>query len=128
MQNIVVIATVCCALTLHFCISAPAATDDAGDQYRSGNEGYVSYGEGADSEIVDTAPNDSSATTQISTHHILSRSTGQFVAITRSGQVSANKAIGKRSTPRSISCVVMQARLTELQQSSRKYALYGVVA
>ena len=101
MQNIIVIATVWCALALHFCISAPATTgwDDATTtitdhrQYRS-YEDYV-YGEGEEGGIVENAPNDSSST--ISSHLILSAATGQFVAITKSGRVSGNNPIGKRA-------------------------------
>jgi hypothetical protein len=99
MQNIIVIATVWCALALHFCISAPATTgwDDATTtitdhrQYRS-YEDYV-YGEGEEGGIVENAPNDSSST--ISSHLILSAATGQFVAITKSGRVSGNNPIDR---------------------------------
>ena len=101
MQQIVVTAAVCCALALQFCISAPAEKPaenygvTAQDYRTSLGEGGYFYGE-SDAR-VDAAPKDSTPTGQISSHHILSRATGQFVAITRSGQVSANKEIGKSS-------------------------------
>ena len=101
MQNILAVAACAALLTLPFCIGAPSQPaggasrrhrDVAGDQAGAMGE---------------SAPNDSVSTSTIVISQMLSLSTGQFVAMTRSGRISANNPIRKFCTKQTSSTYIL---------------------